>query len=248
MALIKSIIIWITCVCVILLMFPLNFIIWLLCLPFDKDRVILHWILVYEGMLVTRIISYRKIDIKGREKIIRGTTYIIITNHQSTLDTLLLNYLRFKFKWVSKSENIKVPVFGWYLRMADYIVVNRSNEESKVKMFEKSYRCLKNGISVLIFPEGTRSLNKEIGFFKRGAFQMALKAGVPILPVLIDGTGSILPKHGKIFNTSHQLRIRVLDPIHPAAFETDNPDVLAQKVHSLMTLGLKELRDRSNSR
>jgi 1-acyl-sn-glycerol-3-phosphate acyltransferase len=126
--------------------------------------------------------------------------------------------------------------------MADYITVNRGNEESKAEMLEKSYRCLKKGISIMIFPEGTRSPDKEISFFKRGAFQLAIQADVPILPILIDGTGGILPKHGLIFGGGYQIRIRVLDPVQPASFDNDNPEDLALKLSSLMTSELKELR------
>ena len=99
----------------------------------------------------------------------------------------------------------------------------------------------------MIFPEGTRSLNNEIGFFKRGAFQLALQANVPILPVLIDGTGGILPKHGLIFGSGHHIAIRVLDPVYPATFGTDNPNTLALKLSSVMTSRLKELRAHENS-
>jgi 1-acyl-sn-glycerol-3-phosphate acyltransferase len=193
-------------------------------------------------MILARIFSFRKIDIEGREKIVKGTTYVIISNHQSILDTVLLYGIRYKFKWISKIENIKVPILGWYLKMADYIIVDRGNEESKVEMLEKSNRCLKNGISIMIFPEGTRSLNMEIGFFKRGAFQLAIQNNVPILPVVIDGSGGILPKHGFIFESGSPLKIRVLDPILPSSFETVNPDDLALKISSLMSLQLNKLR------
>jgi 1-acyl-sn-glycerol-3-phosphate acyltransferase len=127
--------------------------------------------------------------------------------------------------------------------MADYIVINRGNEESKIEMLEKSYICLKKGISIMIFPEGTRSLNNEIGFFKRGAFQLALQANVPLLPILINGTGGILPKHGLIFGSGHEIHIKVLDPVYPDSFGTDNPEDLALKLSSLMTSELQVLRD-----
>ena len=99
----------------------------------------------------------------------------------------------------------------------------------------------------MLFPEGTRSLNKEIGFFKRGAFQLALQAGVPILPVLIDGTGGILPKHGFIFGNGRHIRIRVLDPVKPEDFGTDIPDELASRFGSMMTAELKKLRMETDS-
>ncbi len=226
-----------------IIMFPVTFIIWLIVLPFDRERKIMHWMLVYQGLLLSMIIPIWKIYIEGREKAVKGTTYVIISNHQSILDILLINCLRYRFKWISKIENMKVPVLGWYLRMADYITVNRGNEESKAMMLDKSFQCLNNGTSIMIFPEGTRSLDKQIGFFKRGAFQLAIQTDKPILPVLIDGTGGILPKHGLIFRSGHKIRIKVLDPVSPDSFGTDNPDLVAKNFTTFMTRALKELRD-----
>jgi len=244
----KSIIVWSIGICCVIVTFPINLIVWLLALPFDRDRTVIHWFLMYESLFLSFLIPIWTIHIEGREKAMKGTTYVIISNHQSLLDILLMNCLRFKFKWISKIENFNVPVIGWYLKMAEYIVVDRGNEESKLEMLEKSFNCLKKGISIMIFPEGTRSLNNEIGFFKRGAFQLALQANVPILPVLIDGTGGILPKHGMIFGSGHQININVLDPVNPANFDTDNPDNIALQFSLLMTSGLNELRAQNSSR
>ncbi len=242
MNMVKSMIVWIIGLCFMVVFFPLTFLIWLLVLPFDRDRKIVHWLLVYQSFILSRLIPIWKIQIEGREKAVRGTTYVIISNHQSILDIILLNSLRYKYKWISKIENVKLPFLGWYLRMADYITVNRGNEESKAEMLEKSYSHLKKGNSIMIFPEGTRSLDKEIGFFKRGAFQLALEAGVSILPVLIDGTGDILPKHGLIFSSGHKIRIKVLDPVDPSLFSDDSPEGLALRFNSIMSGELKKLR------
>jgi 1-acyl-sn-glycerol-3-phosphate acyltransferase len=245
MDVLKSIIVWFIGICYVIVTFPLTLVVWLLLLPFDKEKVIIHWFLMYQSRLLSFLIPIWKIHIEGREKAVKGVTYVIISNHQSMLDILLINCLRYRFKWISKIENFRVPVIGWYLRMADYIVVDRGNEVSKEEMLEKSSDCLKKGISIMIFPEGTRSLNNEIGFFKRGAFQLALQAKVPILPVLIDGTGGILPKHGLIFSSGHHIRIRVMDPIYPVNFGTDDPDNLALKLSLLMTSGINELRNQN---
>jgi 1-acyl-sn-glycerol-3-phosphate acyltransferase len=242
MNILKSIIVWIIGLGFFIIMFPLYFIIWLLVLPFDKERVVIHWLLAYQGLILSRLIPGIKIEIEGRERAVRGATYVIISNHQSSLDILFLNSLRYKCKWISKIENMKVPILGWYIRMADYIIIDRGNEESKAEMLEKSYRYLKKGISIMIFPEGTRSQDKEMRFFKRGAFQLAIQAKVPILPVVIDGTGSILPKHGLIFGSGYDIKIRVLDPVSPDFFDTDNPDDLAIKFNILMAGELKKLR------
>jgi 1-acyl-sn-glycerol-3-phosphate acyltransferase len=242
----KSVTVWIIGICFAVITFPFTFIVWLLVFPFDRDKRIIHWLLMYESLILSYLIPIWSINIMGRENVINGTTYIIISNHQSLLDILILNCLRYRYKWVSKIELTKVPVIGWYLKMADYIVINRGNEESKIEMLEKSFSSLKKGISIMIFPEGTRSLNNEIGFFKRGAFQLALQANIPLLPVLIDGTGGILPKHGLIFSSGHEIRIKVLDPVYPVSFGTDNPEELALKLSSMMTLELQKLRNLQN--
>ena len=248
MDIIKSLIVWFIGICFVVLTFPLNLIIWLLSMPFDRKRAVIHWFLMYESLFLSYLMPIWTIHIKGREKAEKHTTYVIISNHQSMLDILLINCLRYKFKWISKVENFNVPVIGWYLRMARYITVDRGNEESKLEMLEKSSDCLKEGISIMIFPEGTRSLNNEIGFFRRGAFQLALQANVPILPVLIDGSGGILPKHGLIFRSGYQIRINVLDPVNPADFGTGDPDKLALQLSVLMTRRLNELRTKNSQR
>ncbi len=242
MNIIKSIIAWIIALSFMVLFFPLTFLVWLLLLPFDRERAFVHWSLVYQSVFLTWLLPIWKADIRGREKIINGTTYVIISNHQSMLDTILINNLRYRYKWISKVENEKVPFIGWYLKMADYISVNRGDEQSKQEMLEKSLNCLRRGTSIMIFPEGTRSKDNEIGFYKRGAFQLAMQANVPILPVLIDGTGGILPKHGLRVGNGYHINIRILDPILPASFVTENPDELAKWVHDSMAAGLKSLR------
>lgn len=241
----KSVIVWFVGLIFVLIFFPVTFIVWFLVLPFDKDRMITHWLLIFQGLILCHVMPVWKIKTEGRSKALKGTTYVIISNHQSVLDILLINCLRYRFKWISKVENIKVPVLGWYLRMAGYITVDRENKESKVVMLEESYNCLKKGISIMMFPEGTRSADKEIAFFKRGAFQLAIETGCPILPVLIDGTGGVLPKHGLIFSTGHKISIRVLDPVMPESFKTRVPEELASDMRTYMKQALSDLRSGS---
>jgi 1-acyl-sn-glycerol-3-phosphate acyltransferase len=242
MDILKSTIVWLVGILFMILLFPLTFFVWLLTTPFDGNRKITHWILIYQSWLLVWILPIWKVRIEGREKAVKGTPYVIISNHQSILDILFVNSLRYRFKWISKSENIKVPVLGWYLRMADYITVDRGNKESKEEMLERSYRCLKRGTSIMMFPEGTRSADRQIGFFKRGAFQLAISASVPILPIVLDGSGGVLPKHGLIFSTGHKINIRVFDPVAPESFGTDDPDILSSEFSNFMTKALNDLR------
>ena len=245
MAILKSFIVWLTGICFMVILFPLTLVIWLIVLPFDRNRYVTHWVLVYQAIIMSDIIPIWKIRVEGREKALRGSTYVIIANHQSLLDILLINCLRYRFKWISKIENEGVPVLGCYLKMAGYITVDRGNDESKAEMLRRSYQCLKHGISIMIFPEGTRSADGETGFFKRGAFQLAIEAGVPILPVLIDGTAGILPRHGYKLGSGYHVNIKVLDPVSPSEFGTGQPEVLAAKFQKIMQDELRDLRRRN---
>lgn len=242
MDVLKSLVVWFVGIVYMLLFFPLTFVIWLLVLPFDRDREIIHWILNWQSRILVWLLPIWKIRIEGREKGLMDTPFVIISNHQSILDILLINCLRYRLKWISKIENMKAPVLGWYIRMAGYIIIDRGNDESKEEMMVKSFRCLKGGTSIMMFPEGTRSADCEIGFFKRGAFQLAINANIPILPIVLDGSGGVLPKHGLIFTTGHKIRIKVFDPVMPESFNTDDPYVLSQNFSNFMTGALKELR------
>ena len=248
MDIVKSLIVWMVGIFYLVVLFPFTFLIWLLVLPFDHDRRVIHWILNYQSLIFTSIVPAWTARIEGREKAVKGTTYVIISNHQSILDILFINSLRYNCKWISKIENNRIPILGWYLQMAGYITVNRGDEESKIEMLDKSYNCLKRGISIMIFPEGTRSRDNEIGFFRRGAFQLAIQAKVPLLPIVLDGTGGILPKHGLVLGTGHHVRLRVLDPVLPESFGTDNPDELALRLSTIIKDSLTELRNQAETK
>lgn len=247
MDILKSLVVWFVGIIFIVVFFPVTFIVWLIALPFDRNRIVTHWMLIYQGVIISHIIPVWKIKVEGRKKAIPGTTYVIISNHQSILDILLINCLRYRFKWISKIENEKRPILGWYLKMADYLTVDRGDKESKEKMLVEAYEVLKKEISIMLFPEGTRSPDCQISFFKRGAFQLAVSANKPILPVLIDGSGGVLPKYGFIFGGFHKITIRVLDPVSPEEFVTNDCDALALHFQKMMTEALHELRNEKNA-
>jgi 1-acyl-sn-glycerol-3-phosphate acyltransferase len=244
MAALRSLFAWLIIAGIIIILFPASFIIWLLLYPVDHNRTVIHWWLIYEGCLITKLSPIWKVAVEGHEKAVKNTPYVIISNHQSLLDILILNCLRYRWKWISKIENSKIPFLGWYMTMARYIYVDRGNKDSKALMMEKCAESLRKGISVLMFVEGTRSLDGEIAPFKLGAFQLALMTDKSILPVVVDGTGGVLPKHGLIFSGSNILKIKVLDPVHPGNFGTGNPEELASKFRSLMVTELKKMRDK----
>ncbi len=242
MDIVKSGLVWLTGVLYMLVLFPVTFVVWLLLLPFDRERTVTHMLLVYQSWLICHIMPVWSLETIRSRKLTEGKTFVVISNHQSILDILFINSLCLRYKWVSKIENLKVPVLGWYLKMAGYLIVDRGDRDSKDRMMEDALSCLRRGTSVMMFPEGTRSAGGEMGSFKRGAFQLAIASGKPVLPVIIDGTGDILPKHGFLFRRGHRVRIRVLEPVDPHDFVTDNHDDLALWFNDYMKKELEKLR------
>lgn len=245
MDIIKSLWVWFSSVVFILLAFPVAVLLWLISLPFDHRRRLNNRWMIFQGIVLTKMNPFWKVIVEGREKIDHKQAYIIVANHQSMLDIVVFNMLYHRLRWVSKIEIFKVPLVGWEMRMVKYIALERGNKHSVVRMMDECVSTLRDGISIVIFPEGTRSLTGEIGKFKTGAFQLAVKTDKPVLPVLIDGTGDILPKHGMIFRNHRVVRLKVLDPITPGQFRTGDPEELAARVQSEMAAALHGLRNTS---
>jgi 1-acyl-sn-glycerol-3-phosphate acyltransferase len=242
MELIKSVWVWLSSIIFITLALPVAFILWLISILFDKRRLMNNRWMVIQGIILTKMSPFWKVVVDGREKIDQNQAYVIVPNHQSMLDIVFFNMLHHRLRWVSKIEVFKIPIVGWEMRMVKYIELVRGNKASVVKMMESCVESLQEGISVVIFPEGTRSLTGAIGKFKPGAFQIAVKTDKPLLPVLIDGTGDILPKKGFLFGNRSVVRIRVLDPIFPGNFKTGDPDELTAMVQAKMVSAMEQLR------
>ncbi|MGB8358782.1 MAG: lysophospholipid acyltransferase family protein [Bacteroidales bacterium] len=238
----KSAWVWVSSIIFVLLAFPVALLLWLVSLLFDNRRLMNNRWMVIQGIILTKMSPFWKVVVDGREKIDKNQAYVIIPNHQSMLDIVFFNMLRHRLRWVSKIEIFKVPLVGVEMRMVKYIELVRGNKSSVIRMMEKCMESLREGISVVIFPEGTRSLTGAIGKFKSGAFQLAVKTDKPLLPVLIDGTGDILPKRGFIFGSRRVVRLRVLDPIFPGNFKTGDPDELATLVQAQMVSAMEQLR------
>lgn len=178
----------------------------------------------------------------GRERIDRSATYMIVSNHQSLGDILVLFGLFVHYKWVSKAAIFKVPLIGWNMRANDYVGLVRGDRQSIARMLEHCREHLRRGSSIMMFPEGTRSPDGRLKAFKHGAFSLAQEFDLPILPVVIDGTLDALPKHDLFIRSPWfmPVKVRVLEPI-PA---NEAPDVgaLSAVVRDRMAAELADLR------
>ncbi len=196
-------------------LFPVALIIWAVTAPFDRRRRALHLFTCFWASLYTWLNPAWRVTIHGREHLDRDATYVYVANHLSLLDILVLFRLFVDFKWVSKAEIFKVPGVGWNMTLNRYIPLQRGNRDSVVKMMAQCEQALAQGSSLMMFPEGTRSATGELKAFKTGAFELAVAAQVPIVPIAIEGTNDALPKHGFVLRGRHRITVTVLPPFQP---------------------------------
>jgi 1-acyl-sn-glycerol-3-phosphate acyltransferase len=195
--------------------------IWVVTLPFDRRHVANHLYGCFWGSLYVWLNPLWTLRITGRERIPWKGPAVIVANHLSLLDILVLYGLFRPYKWVSKIENFRIPFVGWNMWLSDYVPLRRGDRESIRQMMALSRAHLSRGSALLIFPEGTRSPDGKLQAFKDGAFRLACEAGCPIIPVAVIGTWAALPKHGVMLRQRMHASIQVLEPIHPADHGND---------------------------
>lgn len=174
-----------------------------------------------------------RLEVHGLEHLPAGQPVVFVCNHQSTLDIpALFVALPADFRFVSKKSLKYVPFLGWYMQMAKFVFVDRANRKAAVKSLEEAGAQIRGGISVALFPEGTRSEERTILPFKKGPFALAVKAGVPVIPVTIEGTGKIMPKNSWDI-TPGPVKVMVGAPIDPRPFGEDR-EALMRVVRDVM--------------
>lgn len=212
------------------------FVLWLLTLPFDRRRVLLQ---MYSCVWASSYVWMNPLwhaRFSGRSRVPWRGPAVLVANHLSTLDILVVYGLFRPFKFVARADLFRVPAVGWNMRMNDYVPLVRGDRESIRKMMEHCRAHLARGSPVLIFPEGTRSRDGHLQPFKLGAFRLAAEAGVPIIPIAISGTSEALPKAGLVMTGRMDARVQVLEPI-PASSDSD---ALRQAAHAAIAAALPE--------
>ena len=173
------------------------------------------------------------VRVEGVEGLDPGRTYIFAANHQSQFDIpALQGYLGFDFRWLAKKELFEVPVWGAAMRRAGYIPVNRGRGREALKSLDEAAKRIADGTSVIIFPEGTRSPDGRLKSFKAGTMVLAIKAGVPVVPVGISGTYEVLPKGKLLAQQTGQVRIRVGKPIETKGYHLKQKQELAERLQA----------------
>ncbi len=225
-----------------ILAFPFAVLIKLLTMFFDRRLTILHRFTCFWASLYSWFNPFWKVRISGRENIRKDEVYVFVCNHQSLADIPVLFRLFVHFKWVSKIENFWVPLVGWNMYLNRYIRLVRSSIKSQMKMIKDCRKTLNEGSSVLIFPEGTRTLTGKLRAFKPGAFQIAIRNGCPVIPIVLNGSSGALPKAGFILRGKHVIDVHVLEPIMPDRYETMDAKQLANEVRTMIDDELQKMR------
>jgi len=179
-------------------------------------------------------ISGIRVRVKGMSFVDPDQSYIFMANHQSNFDIpVLLAHLKVQFRWLAKAELFKIPVFGKAMRKAGYISIDRSDRKRAFLSLKKAAETIQNGTSVLIFPEGTRSADGRLRSFKKGGFVLATEAGVPVVPVILYGTRSIMPRECLIIRPG-DVTLRILPPVDTKDFHRKTKDALLEKIRKIM--------------
>jgi 1-acyl-sn-glycerol-3-phosphate acyltransferase len=197
--------------------------VWLVTLPFDRRRVALHLYSSAWAVFYVYVNPLWRLRIAGRDRLPWHGAAVLVANHASLIDILVLFGLFRPFKWVSKQEIFTVPVIGWNMRLNDYVPLVRGSGASVRRMMEHCDRLLAAGSPIMMFPEGRRTPDGSLQPFKDGAFELAVKRGVPVHPIAVHGTRQALPKHGLILREHVNVRVEVLPPLDPG----DYPDAYA---------------------
>jgi 1-acyl-sn-glycerol-3-phosphate acyltransferase len=200
---------------------------------FVKSSNTLHKIARLWGRSIL-VVSRIKVSVEGLSRIDVKRPYIYMPNHQSNFDIpVLLGHLVVQFRWLAKKELFNIPIFGRAMRKAGYISIDRNNRESAFKSLEIAAQKIKNGVSVLIFPEGTRSRDGKIRPFKKGGFVMAIDSGVPIVPIVISGARGIMTK-GKFRVNPGQISMLIQEPIDTSTYTLETKEALMERVRRVI--------------
>ncbi|MCU0593263.1 MAG: 1-acyl-sn-glycerol-3-phosphate acyltransferase [Desulfobacterales bacterium] len=175
-------------------------------------------------------VSGVRVRVVGAERMDPAAAVICMSNHQSNFDIpVLLGYLPVPFRWLAKAELFKIPVFGRAMRGAGYIPIDRSDRPAAIASLRQAAAAIRGGVSVVIFPEGTRSPDGTLKPFKKGGFVMAIEAGVPIVPVALRGTFDIMPKN-RLLIRPRDVTLTIGAPIATTGYGLHSKEVLMDEV------------------
>jgi 1-acyl-sn-glycerol-3-phosphate acyltransferase len=212
--------------------------------PFDRKGKVGHYYARLWGkaaLLANRV----KVKIEGMEHLNGKGPYIFMSNHQGSYDIFaLLGHLPYQFKWLAKKELFSIPFFGWTMAAVGYIRIDRGGTRDTVEAMNEAAQKIRDGMSVVIFPEGSRSPDGLIQPFKKGGFTLAIKSKVPIVPISISGSRDIMPKD-KLTATSGKIRMLLDHPIETENCSLKDREFLMKRVRETISKNFKSISQKT---
>lgn len=199
----------------------------------------------YPGMIWSRLTCYLAlcpVTVKGREHIKRGRSYVFVANHQGAFDIFLIyGFLGVPIKWVMKAGIGRIPLVGAACRAAGFIFVDHSTRKAATRSVAEAERRLRDGASVVVFPEGSRTPSGKMGRFKKGAYQMAVDQRLPIIPITLNGPFNVLPI-GSLNVRPHRMEMVIHPALPTDGLDTSHKDLqdLADQTRAVIATDLWE--------
>jgi len=233
--------VWTETVLVVLIGFLYVSLVWLCTAPFDPGRYAAGRAFRHLAVLGTWLNPFWHFRTTGVAVADPRRPYVVVANHESYADIFLVSHLKWEMKWLAKDTIFRIPVMGWMMRMAGDVPINRRNRGSAQEALEACRDRLAKRVSVMIFPEGTRSRTDELLPFKDGAFQLAITTGTPIIPIAIAGTRDAMAKGSFSFRRANAI-CTVLEPIPTTGLTTADLTELKNRTRTIIAEARLELQ------
>ncbi|MGH7585869.1 MAG: lysophospholipid acyltransferase family protein [Gemmatimonadales bacterium] len=235
---------WLWMGVVLLVGLPILALLVLVTAPFDRGRYVAGRWFRLVGVAMAKVNPLWRFRWSGSSPPDPRRPYVVVSNHESFADILLISHLPWEMKWMAKAEMFRLPVVGWMMRLAGDIPIERGvGGRALAQALAKSRATLAERVSVMMFPEGTRSTTAEMLPFKDGAFLLAIEAGVPILPLAVSGTRTALAKHDWRFHRA-VAEVAILEPVETSGLGPGDAEALKQHVRAMILRAREGLRAR----
>lgn len=241
MRLLISVWVWAAMSAIVLLWLPWMALVYLVTVPFDPGRYTVgRWFrrAAVTAVALNPLWTFRTSGVRISDP---RRPYVVVSNHESLADVFLISLLPWEMKWLSKEAIFRLPVMGWLMRMAGDVCVRRDDPASRDIALTELRDRLDKRVSIMIFPEGTRSRTDELLPFHDGAFRLAVEAGVPVLPLAVSGTREAISRGSLLFGRA-RAEVRVLEPVETAGLTLADLHALRERVRGLITEARDDLR------
>jgi 1-acyl-sn-glycerol-3-phosphate acyltransferase len=199
---------------------------------FEKRGYFAHWCARTWSRLILKTTGV-SVDVQGLERLVPGCTYVFVANHQSIYDIPILFWsLPYQLRIIAKESLGRFPFLGWHLRRTGHMLVDRKRPD-RAAIFSWASRLTSQGLSLIVFPEGTRSRDGHVARFKGGSFYLALEGGLPIVPLSVIGSRHIMLK-GRLATYPGHVRLVVHEPIDTSGLAGSDPRAFAERVRHVI--------------